>query len=172
MERYSKIIKMGTPNFWKTAFQAMMSYQVQLVFTGGPRAGETQVDPDSCVFLKRKCWASVGCTGGWDWYRRMYDRPLPSKQYLHSARRNGLSKACQNFEMRVSLHDPWCWKHQRNFCEPGLLWIIPKVIRSWYTIMCRNHWLSMWISGCISEIRCLFFLEVCNVRLLLTRILA
>jgi hypothetical protein len=43
MERYSKLIKPGTSNFWKTTFQAIMSYQIQLVFSSGPRAGETQV---------------------------------------------------------------------------------------------------------------------------------
>jgi hypothetical protein len=43
MERYSQTVEPGTINFWKHTFMAMMNFQIQLQFTGGPRAGETQV---------------------------------------------------------------------------------------------------------------------------------
>lgn len=43
MERYSQTVEPGTTNFWKHTFKAMMHFPIQLQFTGGPRAGETQV---------------------------------------------------------------------------------------------------------------------------------
>jgi hypothetical protein len=87
MERFSKLIKPGTPSFWKNAFKAMMGYQVQLVFIGGPRAGEIQVcltKPELALTRIVNLFFLVfaDCEHR---PRRMYDWPISSEQYLYLA---------------------------------------------------------------------------------------
>jgi hypothetical protein len=77
MERYSKTVEPGTVNFWKHTFMAMMNFQIQLQFTGGPRSGETQVAYTS--FGEDESFRLIVLAGGCDRSGRFYDRSITSK---------------------------------------------------------------------------------------------